>query len=321
MSKNFRVLTRFCFVFIVIVFGNYIIVAQTTLSGTWKTGRVFENRHDKSDEEDSWKKNLQKEINLQFRFDTDSNSSQGASFDYSELQGLSKSQVEAANSKVNFKLIREAGTIEFKGVFQNGKGEGSFRFTADPQFVSAMRSRGFDFNKEEFSKYSSRENRLFSAALFNVTTALADDLQSANFANLDSSDLIKAKVFNIDSKFLRELKASGFANLDMEDAVKARIFKIDGAYLRELTAAGLGNESFENVVKMRIFKITPEFIAEIKQAGIANPAIEDLVKMRIFNINGAFIRQSKAEGVPLEVKKLVQKRIGIWGKFSKTRWY
>jgi hypothetical protein len=36
--------------------------------------------------------------------------------------------------------------------------------------------------------------------------------------------------------------------------------------------------------------------------------------MRIFKIDGEFIRQAKADGVPLEVEKLVQKRIGVWGK-------
>jgi len=39
-----------------------------------------------------------------------------------------------------------------------------------------------------------------------------------------------------------------------------------------------------------------------------------LVKMRIFKIDAAFIRQSRAEGVPLNVEKLVEKRIGVWGK-------
>jgi hypothetical protein len=36
--------------------------------------------------------------------------------------------------------------------------------------------------------------------------------------------------------------------------------------------------------------------------------------MRIFKIDSGFIRQAKADGVPLEVEKLVQKRIGVWSK-------
>jgi hypothetical protein len=40
-------------------------------------------------------------------------------------------------------------------------------------------------------------------------------------------------------------------------------------------------------------------------------SIEDVVKLRIFKIDGEFIREAKAEGVPLEVEKLVQRRIGV----------
>ena len=65
---------------------------------------------------------------------------------------------------------------------------------------------------------------------------------------------------------------------------------------------------------MQIFKVTPAFIAEARNEGLMNLSVEDLVKMRIFKIDSEYIRQAKAEGVPLEVEKLVQKRIGVWGK-------
>jgi hypothetical protein len=77
---------------------------------------------------------------------------------------------------------------------------------------------------------------------------------------------------------------------------------------------GFDKEPFESLVKMRIFKVTPEFIGEARDEGLTNLSVEDLVKMRIFKIDGEFIRQAKADGVPLEVEKLVQKRIGVWGK-------
>jgi hypothetical protein len=77
---------------------------------------------------------------------------------------------------------------------------------------------------------------------------------------------------------------------------------------------GFDKEPFESLVKMRIFKVTPEFITEVRNEGLSNLDVEDLVKMRIFKIDGAFIRQAKADGVPLEVEKLVQKRIGVYGR-------
>jgi hypothetical protein len=74
---------------------------------------------------------------------------------------------------------------------------------------------------------------------------------------------------------------------------------------------GFDKEPFESLVKMRIFKISPEFITEVRNEGFKDLDIEDLVKMRIFNIDSEFIRQAKAEGVPLEVERLVQRRIGV----------
>ncbi|HET9786288.1 MAG TPA: hypothetical protein VFP47_04090, partial [Pyrinomonadaceae bacterium] len=74
---------------------------------------------------------------------------------------------------------------------------------------------------------------------------------------------------------------------------------------------GFNNEPFESLVKMQIFKVTPEFVTEMRNEGLTNVAIEDLVKLRIFKIDTDFIREAKAEGVPLEVERLVQRKIGV----------
>lgn len=302
MSKNIQILARFVSALIVIVIGNYIIVAQTSLTGDWKAEARSEKNPDK--------------IYLSFerRTPRGGRNQNGSSYNFSDLQGLSREQA-LSNGAVKFSLVREAGTIECEGNFTNGKGAGTFRFTSNPQFVSAMKTRGFDF--EKFSKDGDdrdTENRLFAAATLNVTTALADDLLSANFGKLDVEDLFKAAIFKVDSKFMSEMKASGFPNLTMEDLVKARIFKIDADFVRQVAQMGFDKEPFESLVKMRIFKITPEFITEVRNEGLTNLDVEDLVKMKIFKIDSAFIRQAKADGVPLEVEKLVQKRIGVYGK-------
>lgn len=299
MSKHVQNLSRLFIVFIVIVIGNYVISAQSVVNGDWKANFTKGNTG---------------KINLSFSRESEKGKNQMSSnYDLSELQGLSSSQL--SDSNVRFSIIREAGTIECEGRFSNEKGAGTFRFTPNRQFLSAMKTRGFDFEKP--SKYNDDENpqnRIFAAASLNITTALADDLLSANFGNLDIDDLFKAKIFKVDSAFMREMKDSGFPDLGMEELVKARIFKIDGDYLRALNTSGFGNEPFENVVKMRIFKITPEFINGVRAEGFSDIDIEDLVKMKIFNIDAGFIRQARADGVPMNVEKLVKKRIGVWGK-------
>jgi hypothetical protein len=234
----------------------------------------------------------------------------GQTYEFAEL-GLTREQV-MKGGPVTFTLAREAGTISCEGSFQDGKGSGTFRFTRNPGFVAAMKSKGFDFEKESTGKHRGlSEDKVFAAAALNVTTALADDLVSAGFGKLGVDDLFKAAIFKIDSAFMREMKATGFPNMDMEDLVKARIFKIDAEFVRQATQMGFDKEPFESLVKMRIFKVTPEFLAEVRNEGLKDLSLEDSVKLRIFNIDAEFIRKAKAEGVPLNVERLVQRRIGV----------
>lgn len=274
------------------------VSAQTTMTGDWtasvdndKPGRVH--------------------LKFQRRTDQGGKNHMGQTLEISDLQGLSREQI-ANGGSVRFSLVREAGTIECEGTFQNGKGSGTYRFTGNQSFVSAMKSRGFNF--EETSRVHSdddRENRLFAATTLNVTTALADDLLSAGFGKLQVDDLFKAAIFKIDSAFMREMKATGYPGLGMEELVKARIFKIDANFVREVSQMGFEKEGFESLVKLRIFKVTPEFISEMRNEGLTDLSIEDAVKMKIFKIDVDFIRQARADGVPLDVERLVQRKIGV----------
>jgi len=274
------------------------VTAQNTTSGDWTA-------HINS-------KDNKLQLSLERRSGKSGRNQMGQSYEFSELQGLTREQVQNGGP-VSFSLVREAGRIDMEGSFQNGRGSGTFRFTPNLAFVSAMKSRGFDF--EQLSKHGDgdrdTEDQLFAATALNVTTALADDLNSAGFGNLKTEDLFKAAIFKINSQFMREMKASGFQNLGMEELVKARIFKIDAEFVRQVSQMGFDKEPFESLVKMQIFKVTPEFVTEMRNEGLTDLQIEDLVKLRIFKIDTDFIRAAKADGVPLEVERLVQRKIGV----------
>src|ERR1044071_5935047 len=114
--RNSTIFSIFYFLFIVIVVGSYVIVAQGPITGTWTSN----TRNEKSGNK----------INISFerRVGTgDGRHQVGESFDYSDLEGLSASQTQ--NGKVSFRLVREAGTIQCEGTFVNGSGSGTFTFT------------------------------------------------------------------------------------------------------------------------------------------------------------------------------------------------
>ncbi|MFT3743604.1 MAG: hypothetical protein QM785_04840 [Pyrinomonadaceae bacterium] len=315
--------------FIIIVIGKVVIVAQAPITGEW-TSDARPGKRDDGKIQLNMSRTIRGENKNQF----------GSSFEYSDLQGLTEQG--AQNGPASFKIVREAGIITFDGSFANGKGSGTFRYDPDFRYFTAMKQRGFDFEKSRSknSDYNDIEGRMLTAAILNVTTALADDLKSVGFGDLDIDDLIKATIFKVDSKFMAEMKATGFPNLKMEDLVKARIFKIDADFVRKVNEMGFGTKDFEQLVKYSIFKVTPEYLAELKAAGFDNlsseevvkfrifkvtPELltdlkaegygklsaEEVVKFRIFNIDRDFIRRAKAEDPNISVEELVKMKIGV----------
>jgi hypothetical protein len=284
------------FALIIIVFGSYVIVAQSEVTGDWT---ATQGQRDAA------------KIHISFKMRSDKGKHQnGSSFEYSDLEGLQPGH----DGPTRFRLAREAGTIEAEGTFTNGKGSGTFRFVPNSAFVSGMRSRGFDFEQTSSKNDSTLEERLFVAAMLNVTTAIADDLRSANFPNLGVDDLFKAAIFKIDGKFMTEMAATGFPNLTMDDLVKARIFKIDAAFVRSIKDMGFGADNFEHLVKYSIFKVTPEYLTELRNEGLSNLTAEEVVKLRIFKVDASFVRDARATDPNITVEQIVQKKIGVWAR-------
>ena len=293
-KSSFIGLINFALIFI--IFGSYVIVAQSVITGEW-TAEIKKEKSDK--------------IHLSFERKTErgGRNQHGSDFTFEDLQGLSRGETQ--NGKASFRLVREAGTIECEGSFVNGRGSGTFRFTGNQSYVDAMRNRGFDFAKSAKHGSQDLDDRLFTAATLNLTTAFADDLKSADFGPLDVDDLFKAVIFKITPQFMAEMKATGFPNLSLEDLVKARIFKIDAEFVRKIREMGFATESFESLVKFSIFKVTPEFLNEIKNEGLTDLSSEDVVKLRIFKIDATYIRESRAEEPNITIEQLVQRRIGV----------
>lgn len=251
--------------------------AQETFSGTW-TAELKRNQPEER-------------IQLTFnrRSDRGNMSMSGHDFPLSDIQGLTREQVFAGvNTRVSFRLVREAGTIECEGSFRDGKGTGDWRMSPNQSFRSAMRSRGYD---------NLTNQQMFTSAMINLTSKFVDELKTIGFDNLSFEDVIKAQIFNVTPQFVTEMKSLGFDNLELAELVKARIFDIDAEFVRQAQGMGFEKQSLEGLVKLRIFKITPEFISAMKSADFENLSAEELVKLRIFEITPAFIKSMKAEGL------------------------
>lgn len=263
---------------------------QDTFSGTW----TAEIKRDKADDR------------IQFSFhrrsDRGSMNTSGSDYALSDFQGLTREQVfSGTNTRVSFRLVREAGTVDCEGSFRDGKGAGDWRLTPSQSFRSAMSSRGYD---------NLTDNQMFTSVMINLTSKFVDDLKTIGFDRLPFEDVIKAQIFKVTPQFVTEMKSLGFDNLELEELVKARIFKVDGEFVRQVQGMGFERQSLEGLVKLRIFKITPEFISAMKSADFQNLSAEELVKLRIFKVTPEFIKSMKAEGLSqLSVEDAVKLRI------------
>jgi hypothetical protein len=283
MTNNQIKSGRIFYIFLLSIFvlaSSLTVFGQKTQSGNW-TAKIS-------------KKNSEK-IHISFyrentdedRKDRDENHVSGSGFTMDELRGLSLGQINGSKSPVSFSLVRDAGTIQMIGSFENGNGSGTWTFTPDASFISSMESYGFN---------NISDKKLFASAILNVKTQTVSELINAGLKNLDYEDIFKATIFKVDANYISEMNTAGFTNLDMEDLVKARIFKIDANYAREILGMGFGNQSMEQLVKFRIFKVTPEFLNDMKSAGFANLTAEEVVQMRIFKIDAAFIQNARNKG-------------------------
>lgn len=108
----------------------------------------------------------------------------GITFSLSEFQTLKPEAINAAKTKVNFSLTREAGKFNWEGHFNRGRGTGLWTFTPDQNFAAAMRGLGYE--------------------------------------NLSDDDLLRAAWHNLTSKSVEKLKAAGYDSIEFRQFLRSR---------------------------------------------------------------------------------------------------
>jgi hypothetical protein len=178
-------------------------VSENAFAGEWMA-EMKPNNMDKID------------VKFKRQFTTKGFSSTSNPFLLAELQDLAlHTALSSEKRAVNFRIVREAGTFECEGYMQNGKGTGLWKLFISRDFISSMRTRGYD---------NLTENDLFDAALQNINGGLIEDLRSAGYDNLSFKDLVEARIFNITPQFIQEQKFAGYQKLTFKELVEIRLF-------------------------------------------------------------------------------------------------
>ena len=186
----------------------------------------------------------------------------GNTMKLADFRGLSDAQIHSGvQTPVQFQLAREAGTLQFEGVFKNGDGAGQFTFQSNPSFANAVRGLGVAFELKHRRQDQNEENDLFNLAMTDVSTA-----------------------------FIRSMQAEGY-NVSLDKYLQMRLHGATPEFAEEMKRLGYGGLRHQDLVSFRIHGVTAEFIRELRELGYTDIPAKKLIQMRIHGIDASFVRK------------------------------
>jgi hypothetical protein len=259
--------------------------------------------------------------------------------DRSEFTGLTSAQMNAnADTPVDFRMIREAGTLHFTGTFEHGDGVGRFTFEPNPAYAAALRSFGVAASDLD-------DERLFSLAVHDVSSSFIKEMQSLGYREdldqyvafrihgatpdlvreinslgykPDAGDLIAFRIHGATASYIRDIRALGYQP-DASDLIAFRIHGVTPEFIKGMKELGVRDLDSDNLVALRIHGASIDYVRDLRDLGYPNLSADDLVSMRIHGVTPTYIRDLKTAGFAnIPVEKLVEMKIhGIDAEFVK----
>jgi len=252
----------------------------------------------------------------------------GFSKKVSELSGLNAND-SRWSGPANFEFRRDAGVVRFNGRFEEGWGEGTYRFEGDTRFLKALDLA----NVEDID-----EDELLAMVIHDVRTDWVKGLQQAGVTNIDAGELLAMQIHGVTPEFVRDLNALGYKNppadklialrvhgatseyirdmrskgvvaTDLDDLISFRVHNVSPAFINDLDKLGYDHVDPDDLVSMKIHGVTPAFIQSMVEVGLKSIDVDELVAFRIHGVDEEFIRDAVKRGVELDPDDLVQYRI------------
>jgi len=250
--------------------------------------------------------------------DNTSNMNMGENFLLSELSALPKGQTG------EFKLTREAGTMFFTGRFDGNTGKGKYKFVANPQFNTYLKSQGIT----NISKYDP-----LAFFVINLNRAYVNMLRNNGYNNISKDDLVATRALKVDEPYIKSLKQNGFPNITLQELITGKAMGINGAYIGEIRKAGYPKVAFEKLVSFKAQGINGQYIANFKNArgnSAATPKKgnkakndddeDNMIAFKALSVDDAYVNGLKKEGYTnLSGDDLIgMKAIGVTPEFIRS---
>jgi BlaR1 peptidase M56 len=243
---------------------------------------------------------------------------------------------------VTFKLVREAGTMNFKGQFDGQQGFGHFEFQPDPAYFQVLKQMGvedLDENNEESFFFRNvkkdyvamlQRNGYMPMSRHNVTGFAAmnideDFLKSMKGAGIEGLDdahsFVTLKARHIDKAYIDDLRAAGYDHLTVHDLVSLNAQHIDGQYVRSMGAGK--SDSFippHELISYKASGIDSGYLASLRKLGYAPLNRHEIFAFHSMHIDPDFIKGFQDAGLTnLPMRTLLSfKANGITPEYAKA---
>jgi BlaR1 peptidase M56 len=257
---------------------------------------------------------------------------------------VKKSEIDPfpGQGSITFKVVREAGTMTFKGQFDGQQGFGHFQFQPDPAYFQALKQMGVedvDNNNEEgfFLRNVKKDfvamlqrngympmsrHNVVSLSAMNIDEDFIKSMKGAGIEGLDDvHSFVTLKAMHIDKAYIDDLHAAGYDHLSTHDLVSLKAQHIDGQYVRSMAAGK--SDSFippHELIAYKASGIDSAYLASLRKLGYASADRHDIFSLHSMHITADFIKGFQDAGLTnLPMRTLVAfKANGITPEYAKA---
>ena len=168
----------------------------------------------------------------------------------------------ARSALARFRIEQDAGTFEFEGSFQPGRGSGTFRFNPNRHFAVSMRAIGLE-GSDTISDHD-----LKNLAWGGISAADVRAFQSLGFPRFGFKEAVELSIFFVTPEYVSAMQRAGVAEArTVSGAIDLRRSGLTAEYVRELADLGYPELSSRQLIEMMRARVTPAMIRELRQSG------------------------------------------------------
>jgi len=231
---------------------------------------------------------------IEINFKSDENNS-SSTFQLSEISNLPR------DKQGEFTLTREAGTMYFTGKFEGDRGMGTYKFTANKDYSTAIRKEGVEL---------ANDNDLLVFFMINVKVSYVQMLKKNGYTDLDKDQVIPLAALDVNEAYITSIKKA-IPEIDLDNLVPFKSLGIDKAFIEEIRSSGYKDVSPGNIIALKSQGIDAKYISDFRSAKNNNDSNDkevssnnndndnsddDIIAFKALNIDKAYVDSFKKLG-------------------------